>query len=505
MTAQAITPGSTPPTGMRAFVIIWFGQLISLFGSALTQFAITIWAYTETGEATALALVAFFTFTPQVVLSPIAGALVDRWNRKVVMMLSDIGAGLATVAMFILYVTGQLEVWHLYIAGAFAGASQAFQFPAYSAAVTMMLPKEQYARATGMLAMAQSASTIFAPALAAALIGFIGIGGVMLIDMVTFSLAVLALAFVFIPQPEKTEDGQEGDGNLLTESVYGFRYILKRPSLLGLQMMFFLANLFGAAAIVLLPPMILARTGNNEIMLGTVQSVMAIGGLLGGLLISVWGGPKRRVHGVLLGMFATSLIGQFSLGAGQVLPVWMFGAFMMFFFINILNASNQAIWQAKVSPDVQGRVFSARRLIAQITAPLAMVVAGPLADWVFEPAFAAGDFLTRTGSVPLYDALLVPQNVLTQVFGPILGTGPGAGMGFMIAITGLCGATAALSGYLFPVVRNAEDILPDHAAVGESEAPIIVDDDQGPPPAPAADLDTDHPLPGSPAPATGPA
>ena len=364
----------TRPTGMRAFTIIWVGQVVSLLGSAMTGFALSIWAWTITGEATALALVGFFNFMPIVLFSPIAGALVDRWNRKLVMMISDLAAGLSTVAIFLLFNADQLQMWHLYAAGLFSGMFQAFQFPAYSASISLMLPKEQYARASGMLSLAESASGIFAPSLAATLLVLVDIRGVLLFDIVSFIFAVSMLFFVHIPQPKTTEAGKKGRGNLLKESVYGFRYIWARPSLLGLQMMFFMANLFGTMAMILVTPMILARTDSNEQLLGLVLSAGAAGGVIGALLISIWGGPKQRVLGVLLGMFATSLFGSALMGLGQFIIIWMIANFCNSFFINILNASNQAIWQAKVAPDIQGRVFSARSFIARITRPIACLL-----------------------------------------------------------------------------------------------------------------------------------
>lgn len=433
------------PRGMTAFTVVWFGQVLSLLGSAMTAFALTIWAFEETGQATALALVAFFSFGPTVLLSPVAGALVDRWNRRLVMMLSDLAAGVATIVVLVLFATGQLEVWHLYVTGAFAGAFQAFQFPAYSAAVTMMLSKDQYARASGMLSLAQSASGVLAPAAAGALLGPVGIVGILLFDILTFVAAVGTLLFVHIPQPEAAADDEESGSSLWQESVYGFRYIYRRPSLLALQMVFFFMNFISAFTLVLLSPMILARTGNDELLLGAVQSIGAVGGVAGGLVLSAWGGPRRRIHGVLLGMFGASLLGQLPLGVGRGLLLWGAGNFAINFMIPMLNGSNQAIWQAKVAPNVQGRVFAVRRLIAQITYPLATLAAGPLADYVFEPAMISG-------------------GALTGAFGWLVGAGPGAGMGLIVVISGSLGIAVSLGGYLFPVIRNAETLLPDHDA-----------------------------------------
>jgi DHA3 family macrolide efflux protein-like MFS transporter len=438
------------PTGMFGFTIVWIGQVISLLGSGMTAFALTIWAWEITGQATALALVGFFSFGPTVVLSPVAGALVDRWNRKLVMMLSDLAAGLMSIVILVLYATDHLQIWHLYLTGAFAGTFQAFQFPAYSAAVTMMLPKKQYARASGMLSLAGSASNMFAPIAGGILLGLLGLTGVLTIDIVTFVLAIGALLMVHIPQPEMTEAGREGRGSLWKESFYGFRYILDRPSLLGLQLVFLAINLVIVFSGTVLAPRVLAQTGNDEMVLGSVQSAMGVGGVVGGLLLSVWGGPKRRVHGVLLGMAASSLLGPLVLGLGTGPTMWVVGAFFSLFFIPIINGSNQAIWQAKVAPDVQGRVFATRRLIAQISAPVAMLLAGPMADHLFEPAMAA-------------------SGPLTDIFGGLVGTGPGAGMALMFVITGILGMLVGLGGYTFRAVRNAEDILRDHDA-GEALA-----------------------------------
>ena len=426
---------------MLAFTIIWIGQVISLLGTAMTGFALTIWAWQITGQATALALVAFFAFGPALLVAPFAGALVDRWNRKFTMMISDLAAITSTIAVFLLFWSGNLQIWHLYVTGAFSGAFGAFQFPAYSAAVTTMVSKEQYGRASGMLSTAQFASNIFAPVMAYIFLGIIGIAGILAIDMFTFLIAIGALLAVHVPQPVITQEGQKSKGSLWKESIYGFRYIRERPSLLALLLIFFGVNLAAPFAFTLLSPMLLARTGDDIAAVGFVQSAIGIGGLAGGIVLSIWGGPKRKIHGILVGLILLTL-GMMLTGLGRSPPIWVLVAFFMVFFAPIINGSSQAIWQAKVAPDVQGRVFAARGMIAQIGAPVAMLISGPLADHVFEPAMMSG------GSwVPL--------------FGWLVGTGPGAGMSLMFVFAGALGMLVGLGGYTIPIVRNVEDILPD--------------------------------------------
>ena len=434
-----------PPPRFQSFVVVWIGQVVSLLGSAMSWFAFTIWAWEITGEATALAMVSFFAYGPTLLFSPLAGALVDRWNRKLVMLLSDLATGMGTVVVLLLYVTGQLQIWHIYVVAVVAGAFQAFQFPAYSAAVTTMMPKEHYARAQGMLGLATSLSGILGPLLGAVLLGVIGFAGVMLVDIVTFVFAIGTLLVVRIPQPVATAAARQGAGGLWRESIYGFRYILKRPSLFGLQLLFAGGNLLNALGYTLLAPMILARTGGSDTVLGTMQSAGAIGATIGGTLLIVWGGPKRRIHGVLAGWALASLAGRVFLGLGDALLIWSLASLLAGLVAPFVEGCDQAIWQAKVAPDVQGRVFATKHLLSGATVPLGMLLAGPLADRVFEPA-------------------MMPGGSLAGSLGGWLGTGPGAGMALLLVVVGALEIALTLGGYAFPQVRNIEALLPDHGS-----------------------------------------
>lgn len=432
--------------GMRSFNIVWFGQLVSMLGTGMTNFALSYWIFQETGTATSLTIAIFCFMAPTVFLSPIAGALVDRFSRKWMLILTDLAAGLVTIVWILLLLFGDLELWQIYLGNVVAGAFNSLQFPAFSAAVTLMVPKRQFGRAAGMMDFAGAASGILAPLLAGALLVPIGLQGIMLIDVVTFIVAIATVLVIQIPQPApQPVAAGEKPASLWQDSIFGFRYILERPSLLGLQLVFAAINLLAALGIVLLVPMILARTGNNERTLASVQSIAALGGVAGGLIMSAWGGPKRKVNGILLGMTLEGLLGPFIIGIGKSTVAWAVGAFNALLFIPTLNGSNQAIWQSKVPPPLQGRVFAVRRMIAQATFPVAVLLAGPLADNLFEPAMQGEGFLAAA-------------------FGWLVGTEPGSGMSLMLVLSGILAAAVGLGGYLFPAIRNAEDILPDFDA-----------------------------------------
>lgn len=436
------------PRGMRAFWVVWAGQLVSILGTTMTGFALPIYVFGETSRVQELALVGLAFVLPQVLFSPTAGAIVDRYDRKLMMIISDSAAGVMTVVVLALLATGRLQIWHLYVTSAISGAFQALQWPAYSAAISVMIPKAQYARAHSLNSLAESGSGIFGPLLAGALIGVIGLQGILLIDIVTFLFAVGTLILVIIPSPPATAAGAS-QGNLWRDSLYGFRYIWDRPSLLLLQMVFFAGNFLFTLAFTVMPALILLRTNNNELVFGTVQAFGGAGALVGGLIMSAWGGPKRLIHGVLQGWFWSSLLGMVFFGLGREVVAWSAAIFLSAMFIPLVNGSNQAIWQRKVAPDVQGRVFAVRLVIATITAPLARLLAIPLADRWLGPAMLDG-------------------GALAPSFGWLVGTGPGAGLSLIYIGTGILAALVALFAYGVPAVRDVESRLPDHDAAPAS-------------------------------------
>lgn len=294
-----------------------------------------------------------------------------------------------------------------------------------------------------MMSLIESGPAVLSPILAGIFLPFLGLTGILFIDVATFLLAIAALLIVAIPQPEHTLEGQAGKGNLWHEAVYGFKYIFARRGLLALLLFILALNLTQGLSWPLFAPMILSRTNDSSTALGAVQSAFAVGGVVGGLIMSAWGGPKRRIRGMFFGFVVFALFGQLLFGLGRGLVIWMPTLFIAAMSFPISQGSSNAIWQAKVAPDVQGRVFSARRFIAWFVDPISPIVAGAVADFVTEPAMQSQTWLSGT-------------------FGWLVGTEPGSGMALQYVISGVAWLVLILIAAFIPSIRNVEDLLPDH-------------------------------------------
>ncbi len=423
----------------KVFFLIWLGQLASLIGSGFTSFALAVWVYQGTNSVSKFALVAFFGSLPGVLLAPFAGALVDRWNRQWVMAISDLGSGLSTLFMWLMLRAGNLELWHIYLAVAFSAACEAFQWPAYNASVTLLAPKEKAGRVGGMLQLAPAIAQVITPLMAGVLMAGIGLQGVISIDLITLVVALSLLGIVVIPRPEATEAGKAGKGSLWKEAGFGWAYVRQRPGMLSLLGFFAMFNLVMGLVVVLITPLILSFAGTP--VLGAVSSVAGLGMLLGGITMSVWGGPKRRIHGVI----------GFSIPCGAILflggmrpnaVLIAAAAFVYLFCVQVISGSSHAIWQVKIAPDIQGRVFAVRMMVRSLMIPLTRLLAGPLSDYVFEP-------------------LLAPGGPLAGSVGRVIGVGPGRGVGFLFIVLGSLTLLTAVVAYAYPRMRKVEDELPD--------------------------------------------
>lgn len=433
---------------MRTFYTIWAGQLVSTIGSGLTGFALGVGIYQETGSVTSFALYIFSFMLPGVLLSPIAGVVADRWKRRWVMVLSDAGAGLSTLAIWLLLSSGRLETWHIYVATIFNAAFTTFQWPAYSAATTMLVPKKDLGRAGGMVQIGEAISQLFSPALAGVMYMTIGLEGIVLTDFITFILAVSTLLTVNIPEPEQSEAGKEGKGSFWQEMAFGWKYIVARKGLLYLLLFFALINFTGGMIGPLIQPLMLDIVEPD--IMGYIFSFIGLGMLAGTIIMSAWGGPKRRIIGILIPSLVQGIL-IVILGASVSIPVFTAGGFFYLLGMPILNGSSQALWQTKTAPDVQGRVFSVRRMIAQFTSPISILVAGPLAEKVFQPMLLEGGVLSDT------------------IFGRLIGVGPGRGTGMVLFVMGVISVVAVFIAYANPRLRLVEDELPDVEVVEKTD------------------------------------
>lgn len=403
----------------------------------MTEFALILWAWNLTGSATALALVGFFSQLPRIPITLVAGLIVDRYNRKHLMMLGDAIAALSTVSIGLLYFTDSLQIWHLYLVAAISGGFGQIQRLAYSTSIAMIVPKHHYTRANSMDSAVHYGSAIIAPALAGALYPQIGVPGILAIDLVTFGMAIATLLAVQIPQPQPQAEGAvETIGSKLT---FGFRYVWRRPGLRALLIitaLFWFAHDLGGAVY---DPMILARTEGNATILGSTASAAGIGGVTGAVVLSAWGGPKRRVHGMLLGFIGAG-ISKTIFGLGRSPLIWIPAQFCSSLNFPLLGSSETAIWMEKIAPEIQGRVFAANMLVVQIVSAIALLIAGPLADRVFEPAMQ----LNRH---------------FATLFSPIIGTGAGAGMALLYLLTSIGLVLVGFGGYVSPSLQTVDQTL----------------------------------------------
>ncbi|MGD1908243.1 MAG: MFS transporter [Leptolyngbyaceae cyanobacterium] len=428
---------------MRIFLMIWLGQFASLLGSEMTGFAMSLWAWDATGQATPFSFILVATQVPKLLIAPFAGVWVDRFNRKYLMLLGDLVAGLSTVVLLVLVLSDQLQVWHLYISGAVNGLFGYIQGLAYSASVSLLVPERHYTRASAFESVMGAGSFIVAPAAAGVMYATTGLGGILMIDLTTFAIAITTLSLLTIPQPSPSLSASApaiATDTALQRLMFGTRYLWRHPGLKALLCFFLISNLIDGLCFTNVFPMVLSRLDNNTSILGTISAFFGIGGLLGGLMLGVWGGPKRRIHGVLIGnaLWKVTLI---ALALAQQAPTYLGIALVGGFCAPLSGSCGSAIWRTQVAPNIQGRVFAARYLITQLSTTLGTAIAGPLADHVFEPAMHSG-------------------RPLAQTLGGVFGSGTGAGMALQTSLFATCGLVVVLGGYGTRRLRQIEDGQP---------------------------------------------
>jgi DHA3 family macrolide efflux protein-like MFS transporter len=366
------------------FFTIFTGQAFSLFGSSLVQFALVWYLTRQTGSATILATATLVAMLPQIVLGPFVGALVDRWNRRLVMMVADGAIALVTLVLAALFLFGVAQIWHIYAILLIRSLGGAFHWPAMAASTSLMVPKDQLSRVAGMQQTLQGLVSIVAPPTGAVLIGILPTQGVLMIDVVTALMAILPLLFISIPQPARlqTENGEHAT-SYWQDLREGFAYVARWPGLLAILLMATLINFLLTPTGSLMPLLVTKHFGLGALELGLTDSLWGIGMIGGGLLLSVWGGFKRRIATSLMGVAGIGL-GIVTVGLAPANMFWLALAGMAFLGITnpIANGPLHAVIQATVKPEMQGRVVSLIGSAATAMTPLSLAVAGPVSDFI---------------------------------------------------------------------------------------------------------------------------
>lgn len=365
---------------MKPFFVIWTGQAFSLFGSSLVQFALVWYLTQKTGSATVLATATLVAFLPDVFLGPYIGALVDRWSRRMVMMVADGMIALATLGLAALFLVDKVAIWHIYVIMFLRALGGTFHWPAMQSSTSLMVPGEHLARVSGLNQALRGAMSIVAPMAGALLLSVVPMQGILAIDVGTAAIAIVCLFFVAIPQPAQAIEDQ---GSALKSMLEGFRYVKAWPGMMLLMLMATILNFFINPAFSLTPLLVTEHFMGGALQLGWMESAMGVGVVVGGLGLSVWGGFKRRILTTLVGLAVCGL-GVIAIGFTPVgyLNIAIASMFVAGFSMPIVNGPLFAILQDKVAPEKQGRVFTLVSALSGAAAPLGLAIAGPVADWI---------------------------------------------------------------------------------------------------------------------------
>lgn len=432
--------------GLRTYYGLVATQTLSQVGSRVSFFAIGIAVFAETSQATPIAILAFCQTIPVLIGGGLAGALVDRYDRRRLLIFSNLGFVVTSGLLLASFASGGLRLWHLYTLALITSCILTVSGPAFSASVSMLVPDSHRDRANAIGQMSGPAANAIAPALAGLLYAVVGVTGAIIVDIATFSIAIFVLLVVRIPAPAKTVEVTNA-GEVWRQAFHGAAYLWRRPTLLGLGLVLSLVSFLVSVLGVLILPYSLART-QSTLAFGIVLVCADIGAIAGAASMAAWGGTRPRIHTVMLSLAVAGLMLALA-GVARTTSQLAASFFAFMFMLPFVNAASLSIFQAKVSPDVQGRVFAAIGQIAVLTTPFAILIAGPLTDRVAEPA--------------------VRSQGWSEVAW-IVGTQAGAGMGLLLVIGGLATATLSLAAYSRPAMRRLEATWPDHAAPPATDA-----------------------------------
>jgi MFS transporter, DHA3 family, macrolide efflux protein len=420
--------------GLRNFLLIWVGQVISSVGSRLSSFALGIWVLRTTGSPTNFAMTFLAMTIPSLVVSIVAGALVDRWDLRRTMIVCDLLSAVTMLALAGLSVIGHLTIWHIYVAVGAASLFNTFRVPAFAASIPLLARRDQLPRVNGMAQTGIAVAEIIGPLLAGVLVSSISLLGILVLDALTFVVGFTTLTMAHIDQP--VPSARQHRESLLREAAIGWRYVHERPGLMGLLAIYGSNNFVFSIARVGIAPLLLSFSGAAR--LGVQYAISGTGLLLGGIAMTAWGGPKKRINGVII----FSALAGICLAAHGLRPSFTLtcvAGFILFLMMPVIAASSNSLWQAKVPLDLQGRCFAMQRMLVSTATVLGYCLAGPLSESVFEPLLARGGRLA--GSLGL-----------------IIGTGPGRGIALLFIILGTVMTSVALIARGVPAIRDIDEL-----------------------------------------------
>ena len=366
------------------FFTIWAGQAVSLAGSRVTQFALVWWLTKTTGSATVLATATLVAIVPEILLGPLAGAYVDRWNRRVILIVADSLIALASLWLAYMFWTGSIQVWQVYAVMVVRAIGGSFHWPAMHASTSLMVPKEHLARVAGLNQTLNGVLSIVSPPLGALLMEVLPLYGVMLVDVVTATIAILPLFFVFIPQPQRQTDPDAALGTSVWVDIRaGLRYIRGWPGLMMLIIFAMILKIALTPAFALIPLLVNQHFLGEAAQLSLLEATAGIGIVLGGVVLSIWGGFRKKIYTIGAGLFFLG-VGLLLLGVTPASLFWLalLATLIIGFMIPIVDGPIMAILQGNVAPDMQGRVFTLMGSLVLITSPIGLLIAGPASDLI---------------------------------------------------------------------------------------------------------------------------
>ena len=419
---------------LRTFLLLWVTQSFSALGSAMTSFALVVWAYQQQGSALTTSLLSICSYAPYVLFSIFAGALSDRWNKKAIMLASDSFAAACTLTVLLLFRAGRLEIWVLYIVNALNGLMNTMQQPASDVAISLLTPQKHYQKVSGLRSFSNSLVTILAPVLATALLAAAGLQAVIFFDLGTFAAAFLTLAgWIQIP---KAREGTSPAEPPLRAARQGLQYLKENRGILHLILFLAIINFTASIYNAALPAMLLSRQGAGEPALALVNTFAGIATMGGSVLVSIAPPPKSRVRVIFNSLLFSMSTENFFLAFGRSTPIWCLGAVLGWACIPFMNANMDVLLRTRIPIDMQGRVYAARNALQFFTIPLGYFLGGLLIDQVFEP------FMATQSSGSFWAALF--------------GTGKGSGAALLFFVIGMTGMLSCLPFYRDRHIRALE-------------------------------------------------